>query len=249
MQVNDLNRGAGVTADSLHSQAHLPQVPRHPLFVRVTHWINAASFLALVLSGLAILLAYPRLHWGETGTVGTPAIINLPLPFVLDLGIRGPGRSLHFMAAWISLFTGLTYAISGLWSGHFRREFCPKKSALRFEAVRKVTLDHLRLRRPTEEKFASYNLLQQLSYIAVVFVLYPFMFVTGLAMSPAFTSVFPCVVKVFGGFQSARTLHFFAASFLVMFLFVHIFMVILAGFVRGVRAMITGYPTSRSKRA
>lgn len=62
--------------------------PRHSALVRVTHWINALSFIALVLSGIAILLAHPRLYWGETGAVGAPSLIDLPLPFVLDIPIR-----------------------------------------------------------------------------------------------------------------------------------------------------------------
>jgi hypothetical protein len=69
--------------------------PRHSAIVRITHWITALSFLALLLSGIAILLAHPRRYWGETGAVGTPSLIDLPLPFVLDVPIRGPGRYLH----------------------------------------------------------------------------------------------------------------------------------------------------------
>ena len=66
----------------------------------MTHWIRSVSFIALVVSGICILLAHPRMYWGETGTVGMRSLFDLPLPFVLDLGIRGPGRSVHFLAAW-----------------------------------------------------------------------------------------------------------------------------------------------------
>jgi thiosulfate reductase cytochrome b subunit len=221
--------------------------PRHSALVRMTHWIHTICFLALVLSGIAILLAYPRLHWGETGTVGTPAFINLPLPFVLDWGIRGPGRYLHFLAAWVTLFTGLIYAISGLVTQHFWKELMPAKSDLHRQAIWKVMLDHLRLRRPKDDESGRYNLFQRLAYLTVIFVLYPFMFITGFAMSPAITSVFPVFVSMFGGFQTARTLHFFVANFLLLFLFVHVGMVILAGFTKRCRAMITGYPTSKGK--
>src|SRR5208283_5462043 len=103
-------------------RSEILHAPRHSVLVRVTHWINTVSFFALVVSGIAILLAYPRMHWGETGTLGTPSLFDLPLPFVLDLGIRGPGRYLHFLAAWVSLFTGLVYAISGLCTQHFRKD-------------------------------------------------------------------------------------------------------------------------------
>jgi thiosulfate reductase cytochrome b subunit len=121
--------------------------------------------------------------------------------------------------------------------------FCKK---LRRGATQ-VQLDHLRFKRPSEKDAQSYNLFQRLAYLTVVFVLYPFMFVTGFAMSPSITSVFPIFVNIFGGFQTARTLHFFAANLLVLFLFGHVAMVILAGFVKRCRAMITGFPTPRRK--
>lgn len=96
------------------SDAELTGFPRHSVAVRVTHWLTALSFIALVLSGLAILLAHPRLYWGETGLRRGPSLIDLPLPFVLEMPIRGPGRYVHFLAAWISLFTGLYYVLTGL---------------------------------------------------------------------------------------------------------------------------------------
>ena len=74
--------------------------PRHSVLVRITHWITTLSFLALLVSGIAILLAHPRLYWGETGAVGAPSLIDLPLPFMLT-GQSGWGRSLHFFAAWL----------------------------------------------------------------------------------------------------------------------------------------------------
>jgi thiosulfate reductase cytochrome b subunit len=245
--MNDASPNNVPEAEPSSQGSELMDAIRHPLFVRVTHWIYAVSFFALVLSGIAILLAYPRLHWGETGTVGTPSFIDLPLPFVLDLGIRGPGRYLHFLAAWVSLFTGLTYAISGLLTQHFRKELVPRKSDLHLQSILRVSMDHLRFKRPSEKDAQSYNLFQRLAYLTVVFVLYPFMFITGFAMSPSITSVFPIFVNIFGGFQTARTLHFFAANLLVLFLFGHVAMVILAGFVKRCRAMITGFPTPRRK--
>jgi len=232
----------------LHGQED-PLALRHSLVVRVTHWIHVVCFIAFVLSGFAILLAYPRLHWGETGTLGMPSLVDLPLPMVLDLGIRGPGRYLHFLTAWVSLFSGLVYAISGLYTHHFRRDLLPERSDLRWQTIRKVVSDHLHFRRPPPEDAQRYNLMQRLSYFAVMFGLFPFMFITGFAMSPSITSVFPILVTMFGGHQSARTLHFFAANLLVLFLMVHVTMVILAGFGSRCRAMITGYPVARKKRS
>jgi thiosulfate reductase cytochrome b subunit len=97
-------------------------MPRHSAWVRVTHWINTVSFFALLVSGVAILLAHPRLYWGETGAVGSPSLIDLPLPFVLT-GQTGWGRYLHFLAAWACVLNGLLYAISGFAAKHFSRGF------------------------------------------------------------------------------------------------------------------------------
>jgi thiosulfate reductase cytochrome b subunit len=216
---------------------------RHPAIIRATHWITTISFFALLVSGIAILLAHPRLYWGETGGVGAPSLIDLPLPFVLDVPIRGPGRYLHFLSAWVFVITGLIYVITGTFTQHFRRHLLPDKSQFGWEAVKQVVSNHLRLKPPIEEA-VSYNLLQRVTYLVVLFVLAPLMICTGLAMSPGITSVFPAVVKTLGGQQSARTLHFFLAIFLVLFLVVHIAMVCLAGFKKRVGAMITGRTAS-----
>lgn len=221
--------------------------PRHSALVRVTHWINAASFIALVVSGIAILLAHPRLYWGETGAVGTPSLIDLPLPFVLDVPIRGPGRYLHFLSAWVCVLTGLLYVLSGLFTQHFWKNLVPSKADVRWKAMVRVVSNHLRLRRPTVEESRSYNVLQRLTYLVVVFLLFPLILITGLAMSPAITSVFPVIVNVFGGQQSARTIHFFVSVALVLFLFIHIAMVCLAGFKDRMRAMITGHGAARKE--
>src|SRR5262245_10616842 len=193
--------------------------PRHSALVRVTHWINSASFIALIVSGIAILVAHPRLYWGETGAVGTPSLIDLPLPFIF--GPSGWGRYLHFLAAWVSVLTGLLYGISGILTRHFRVHLLPARSDLTWSAVGRVVSNHLRFRQPTDDEASTYNVVQRLTYLVVVFVLFPLMIWTGLAMSPAVTSVFPSLVTALGGQQSARTIHFIDASVLVIFLVVH----------------------------
>jgi thiosulfate reductase cytochrome b subunit len=88
-----------------------------------------------------------------------------------------------------------------------------------------------------------------LTYLLVIFVLFPLTIWTGLAMSPAVTSAIPSMVTLLGGRQTARTLHFLLTGFLALFLFVHIFMVALAGFRSRMRAMIIGrLPQRRSAR-
>jgi thiosulfate reductase cytochrome b subunit len=212
---------------------------RFSLLVRVTHWLNTISFVALVISGFGILLAHPRFYWGETGGLGTPSILDLPLPFMLG-GPSGWGRYMHFQAAWLCVLTGVLYAISGLISQHFRKNLLPAKRQLSSSSLRSEVWNHLRFKKSALEEAYSYNVLQRLSYLVVVFLLFPLMIWTGMAMSPAVTSVFPFFVRSSGGYETARTIHFFAANLIVLFVLVHVAMVCLAGFVQRTRAMITG---------
>jgi thiosulfate reductase cytochrome b subunit len=100
--------------------------------------------------------------------------------------------------------------------------------------------DHLRFKRPSAAEAWSYNVLQRLTYLFVILVLFPLVIWTGLAMSPAFVSAFPLTVTSLGGQQSARTIHFFVSLALLLFFLVHVVMVFLAGFKSRMRAMITG---------
>jgi thiosulfate reductase cytochrome b subunit len=216
---------------------------RHSALVRVTHWITALCFLALLVSGVEIVISHPRFYWGETGNVLTPPLFRLPIPasrgtvptgygYVLP-DQNGWSRYLHFQAAWVAVLTGLLYTIFGLFSGHFRKNLLPGEASI-------PIANHLRFRRPSEAEAWSYNLLQRLTYLFVIFVLFPLVIWTGLAMSPAFVSAVPATVTVLGGQQSARTIHFFVSVFLFLFLLVHVLMVFLAGFRNRMRAMITG---------
>jgi thiosulfate reductase cytochrome b subunit len=185
--------------------------PRHSALVRVTHWVHTLSFFALLVSGAAILIAHPRLYWGETGAAGSPAWLELPLPLNMDQS--GWGRSLHFLGAWVCVLNGVVYAASGLLRRHF-----------------------------SSGMHQAYSVLQRLAYRGVVFVLFPAIAVTGLAMSPAVGAAMPGIVGTLGGHQSARTIHFFAANLLVVFLIGHVIMVSLAGFSVKMRAMIVREP-------
>ena len=188
---------------------------RHSALVRLTHWLTAGNFVALVVSGVAILLAHPRLYWGETGALGTPSLVDLPLPMILT-GQSGWGRYLHFLSAWICVITGAVYVLGGMRTCHFRNDWF----------------------RPAEP--AKYSVTQRITYTTVVFVLFPLMIWTGFAMSPALTSVFPGFVTVLGGHQSARTIHFVVTNLLMLFVVAHVVMVTAAGFSRHVGAMILG---------
>jgi thiosulfate reductase cytochrome b subunit len=223
---------------------------RHSLLVRITHWITTLCFLSLLVSGAEIVISHPRFYWGETGNVLTPALFKLPIPASRNLVPTGYGyvlpdqngwsRYLHFQAAWVVVLTGLLYVASILLNGHLRRDLLPGNGDLSWRALSTAMASHLRFERSSEADAWSYNLLQRLSYLFVIFVLFPMEIWTGLAMSPAFVSVVPEAVSWLGGQQSARTLHFFVSLALVLFLLVHVGMVWLAGFRRRMRAMITG---------
>jgi thiosulfate reductase cytochrome b subunit len=211
--------------------------PRHSIIVRLTHWVFTLSFFGLVISGFAIILAHPHFYWGETGNLNTPALFSLPLPTMLG-GPSGWGRSLHFQSAWFAVLSGVLYVVSGLVTQHFRYRFLPSRAELSWGHLRASLADHLRLRRSAADE--PYNVLQRVSYAAVVFLLFPFTILSGLAMSPSITSVFPSIVIFFGGHQSARTLHFFLSIVLCLFLVVHVAMLCISGFSGRMRAMMTG---------
>jgi thiosulfate reductase cytochrome b subunit len=225
-------------------------ISRHSAVVRVTHWITTLCFLALLVTGVEILVSHPRFYWGEAGNVLSPPLFKLPIPasratvptgyaYVLP-DENGWSRYLHFQAAWLIVLTGLLYLIFGLLKGHFRRNLLPARADLSWQALSMVMAGHLRFRPGTEVSVWSYNVLQRLTYLFVIFVLFPLVIWTGLAMSPAIASVFPAAVSVLGRQQSARTIHFFVSVLLVLFFFVHILMVSVSGFRNRMRGMITG---------
>ncbi len=231
---------------------------RHSALVRVTHWITTLCFLALLVSGIEIVISHPRFYWGETGNDLTTPLFKLPIPASRDFVPSGYGyvlpdqngwsRYLHFQTAWILAFTGLLYGFSGLFRGHFRKNLLPGKADLSWRTISSTIASHLRFKRPSEAEAWSYNVLQRLTYLFVIFVLFPLIIWTGLAMSAAFISAFPATVNLLGGQQSARTIHFFVSLSLVLFLLVHIVMICLAGFRRRMRAMITGRAGTQLER-
>ena len=138
------------------------------------------------------------------------------------------------------VLTGLLYIISALFTGHLRRNLLPGKGDLSWRVFSTSIADHLSFKRPSEAEAWSYNALQRLTYLVVIFVLFPLVIWTGLAMSPAFVSAIPATVTLLGGQQSARTIHFFVSLLLLLFLLIHVVMVCRAGFRSRMRAMITG---------
>jgi thiosulfate reductase cytochrome b subunit len=238
----------------------------HALWVRISHWIGALSVLTLAFSGFMILMVHPRLYWGDAGNDLTPALIELPIsrnyrhggwdkPAPLLQDAAGPvsasrtydifnqngwGRSLHFLAAWWLVLPGAVYLLNGIFGGHFRSHIWPRARELAPHLVWRDVVDHLRMRIPRARGGPQYGLLQKCAYSFVVFVAAPLTLATGLTMSPAVTAAFPILLKVFGGYQSARTIHFFAFVALVLFAIAHVVMVIKSGFRRQMRSMTVG---------
>jgi thiosulfate reductase cytochrome b subunit len=256
---------------------------RHTGATRVLHWINALSVFMVLMSGLQIFNAHPRLHWGEFGADNDPAVLVMgaqrsadhQLIGVVLLGhskikttgilgvsagptgnptIRGfprwatipsyqdlaSGRRWHFFFAWVLVINSLIYLILSLVRRHVQRDLMPTRSELSVRHFLHELWDHARLRFPRGEAARRYNLLQKLAYLAMIFVLGPVMLGSGLTMSPGFDAAAPWLLQLFGGRQSARTVHFIAAMLIVLFIVVHLLMVVLAGPFNELRSMITG---------
>jgi thiosulfate reductase cytochrome b subunit len=200
---------------------------------------------------------------GPRGLVGVTHIGGLALTTTGVLGVSGPpqapvvqgfpswltvpsyrdlatGRRWHFFFAWVFVINGLAYLLFGLFSGHFRRDLAPTRSQVTPRHILGSIWDHIRLKHPTGDEAKRYNILQKLAYLVVVFILLPLMVATGLTMSPGMDAVAPWLLTLFGGRQSARTIHFISANLIVLFIVVHVVEVLLAGVWNEVRSMITG---------
>ncbi|MDR3463644.1 MAG: cytochrome b/b6 domain-containing protein, partial [Beijerinckiaceae bacterium] len=148
------------------------------------------------------------------------------------------GRRWHFLLAWILVLNGFVYVVSGILSRHIVRDLLPRPGE--FKLIPRDILDHLRLRFHQGEAARQYNVLQKISYAVVLFVILPVLVLAGFEMSPGLDAAFPWLREIFGGRQSARTVHFMMATLLVLFVIVHVVMVLLSGVFNHLRGMITG---------
>jgi len=323
---------------------------RHPVAIRVTHWINVVCLTALLMSGLQIFNAHPALYWGKQSTFDAPFLelksvsddeknggqaqaepppkakqqangkqqpsgkqqpkgeqqtkggqsasgdqsddsesaddegenddakpskgvmtiaghefnttgwlgfTSGPDGELTDRGfpswITLPGaqdlataRRWHFFFAWALVFNGLVYLLYGLVSGHIRHDLWARRGEWR--KIGPSILEHIRLHFPEGDEARHYNILQKLTYLVVIFIMLPVLILAGMTMSPGLDAAFPWLLSVFGGRQSARTIHFILAWGLVLFVVVHVAMVMLSGFANNIRSMITGrYDIERSR--
>lgn len=242
------------------------KVGGHALWVRLTHWLFSVAVIVLIYSGVTILMAHPRLYWGNAGNDLIRPLFEIPIgpnakhggwspatPFFASSNspvtanrLAEPwnenswARSLHFLTAWCFLLGLLTYLTIGIATGHARRNLWPRQAELGRKNLWLDIKAHLRLPMPAATAGPPYAILQKLTYSLVVMVALPLMFLTGIAMSPAISADYPTLLDIFGGTQSARTIHFFAFAFLLLFLLVHLAMILLTGPLRQLRGMILG---------
>ncbi|HMO76049.1 MAG TPA: cytochrome b/b6 domain-containing protein [Sphingopyxis sp.] len=255
------------------------RIYRHRLPVRLWHWVNAVTLLILLMSGLMIFNAHPRLYWGEYGANADHAwfaigstrdtgFVRIGATRIETTGVLGrwtdrdgvertwafpgwatiptsydlaSGRRWHLFFAWV-LAIGLTLFM--LWTAfgeHLKKDLHIRRREWAPRHIWRDVKNHARLRFPRGEAAARYGILQKFAYIGVIFVLLPLMIFTGLAMSPGMNAAWPWLIDVFGGRQSARSIHFIGAGLLVIFFFVHFVMVLLSGPVNQLRAMLTGW--------
>ncbi|MEJ7928045.1 cytochrome b/b6 domain-containing protein [Sphingobium sp. AN641] len=228
-------------------------VKRHRLPTRLWHWINALLLYVLFTSGLGIFNAHPRLYWGHHGANldaawleldRFPGWLTLPAQYSLAMS-----RHWHLAAAPLLAFALLFYMGWSLFAGHLARDLAFRQGDLTPRHVWQDIRDHARLRFPTGDAALRYNVLQKASYVGVIFAALPALILSGLTMSPGMNAAWPWLVDLFGGRQSARSIHFIAAFALAAFFIVHMAMVLLAGPVNEVRSMITGrYRVPAEKR-
>ncbi|MFC0267865.1 cytochrome b/b6 domain-containing protein [Kushneria aurantia] len=174
---------------------------------------------------------------GYSRVAGQPAVRGFPewstLPGYQHLSM---GRLWHFFFAWLFAISGALFVIYALFSGHLKRDLWP--AGREWRGLGRDILNHLKCR--FHDHAGKYNSLQKLSYAGVIFVALPLMILTGLCMSPTFNAVAPWLLDLFGGRQSARSLHFIVATLLVLFVIVHVLLVLLTHPLRQLRGMITG---------
>lgn len=253
-------------------------VKRHRLSTRLWHWLNVVTLAVMLMSGLMIFNAHPRLYWGHYGANPDPAWLEIgstesrgflragPLR-VETTGVLGrwedsqgtvqrrafphwitipsaynlaDARLWHLAFAWVLALSLAAYMIVSLRNRHFQRDLRIRFAEIRPSSLWRDIKQHARLRFPTGADALGYNILQKLSYAAVLFVMLPLMIFTGLAMSPAMDSGWSWLLDLFGGRQSARSIHFILALALVAFFLVHVAMVVLAGPINELRSMISG---------
>ena len=235
---------ARTTAHGDGMAAHGRSIRRHSVATRLWHWVNALSVVTLLGSGLMISNAHPRLYWGHYGAnfdrpwlmvPHFPGWLTIPGHYNLALG-----RRWHLLFALVFAFSLLAFMVASLVNRHIQRDLKVRRGEL---APRHLWADvraHLALRFHDPERPGAYNTLQKLSYVGTIFVALPLAIATGLTLSPGMDAAWPWLLDLFGGRQSARSIHFITAGAIALFIVVHLTLVILAGVGNELRSMVTG---------
>jgi len=215
---------------------------KHALSTRLWHWVNALSLIVLFMSGLNISNAHPHLYWGQWGFDPKDswlAVARFPgwatIPGYYSLA---GARDWHVLFAWVFGLALVLFLLVALINGHLRRDIFTRLGEWRPSAVWHDVREHLRGH--FDAPGAKYNFLQKAAYGLVLFILLPLMLLTGLAISPGMDAAWPFLLDVFGGRQSARSIHFIVAWTLFAFLVLHLVLLLLHKPVHNLVAMITG---------
>ena len=235
-----LNNGPGSAHDKIADVRRTE--PKHRLITRLWHWTNALAVIVMFMSGLNIFNAHPMLYWGSYGSYPDQPWLTLP-DFPGWMTIPGhyslaDARLWHFFFAWVLAVSLLVFLLTSLVNRHLQRDLHITRREWRWSTIMTDIRQHLRFN--FNHGSGKYNVLQKLTYALVIFILIPLMIFTGMTMSPAMDANWGFLLDVFGGRQSARSLHFLAAWSLFGFFVVHILLVLAAGPVREMREMITG---------
>lgn len=253
-------------------------IKRQSIWTRLTHWVWVICLFFLLLTGLQIFNAHPRLYIGQesgfefpnsilsmnairnpdgsisgittifgqrfdttgvfgySGPEGQERVRGFPawatIPSYQDLAT---GRVVHLFFGWVLVGTMFVWFLASLVNGHLRRDIIPTAKDIR--SLPSDVAAHARLKFHHRRH---YNVLQKLSYAIVLLILFPLIVLTGLSMSPGMNAAWPWLIEIFGGRQTARTIHFITMALLVTFFVIHIAMVVLAGPLNTMRSMITG---------
>ena len=215
---------------------------RHALSTRIWHWVNALSLAVLFMSGLNISNAHRHLYWGQWGFSSTDAwfhVIRFPgwatIPDYYSLAVA---RQWHVLFAGVFAVSLLLFMLTAVLNGHFRRDIVTRPAEWKPAAVAADVRAHLRLR--FDREGAKYNFLQKAAYGVVLFILLPLMVFTGMAISPGMNAAWSFLLDVFGGRQSARSIHFIVAWLLFAFFVLHVLLVLLNRPLKNLGEMITG---------
>ena len=215
---------------------------RHGLVTRLWHWLNLVCVVILFMSGLTISNAHRYLYWGEWGFSPEQAWTVVPrfpgwmtIPTNYNLA---EARDWHILMAWPFAVGLLVMWIAIVVSGHFWRDIRTHLLEWKPSAIRHDIAQHLKLN--FDHEGVKYNFLQKLAYGVVLGIFLPGMVFSGLAISPGFEPAAPWLVDLFGGRQSARSIHFIFSWGLFAFFVIHLALVILAGPIGQIRDMITG---------